>query len=598
MSLFAPKSNSETSEPSLVSSLPAVVDAPVNRVEAPALPSRLPAPVLSWKETAYARRRFKNPLGLQSRLLLAFFAVMAASLGVVCLLYSQRVQERLSGSLQDQVTSIAQALAQATLSDYRMRDLRRVGDIGKRLVNGSEIMLVSFRDQYGTAVVTTTRGNVPFDASKLEFNPAALTKVQPDTDPKLGELYRVTVPVLGTSGQRGQNGILGYVTVAISRKSESEMQVFLASSVFVVACGMMTVAMPLAWLLLRSMFRPVNELVAATKKIINGELDTFVKVDGEDAVAQLARSFNELVNWLKQHRAQIDAANGMLEEANHQLERKIEQRTIQLESANGRLSSEIAEKEDFLRAVSHDLNAPLRNIGGTVAMLVLKHKAQITPEMQEKFDRIKRNVEIETDLINELLELSRIKTRRATMELVETEAMIWDLRGLFDNDLKSKGIEIVLESSLPNLWAEKSRVRQIFQNLIDNAIKYMGEKPLKQIRVGCRARVTEAEFYVSDTGSGIDPQDIKKVFFVFRRGRSEETQKVAGKGVGLASVKSIIENYSGKIWVESELNIGTTFFFTINSKHVPSVSGQSIEELKRIQNSRHDEENEQEKLAA
>jgi signal transduction histidine kinase len=353
-------------------------------------------------------------------------------------------------------------------------------------------------------------------------------------------------------------------------------------------------------LLLRSTFKPVNDLVAATKTIIGGELDTFVPVRGDDAVAQLAKSFNELVNWVKQHRAQIDTANKMLEEANHELERKIEHRTLQLEASNGRLSNEIAEKEDFLRAISHDLNAPLRNIGGTVAMLMMKHKATFNPDMVEKLDRIKRNVEIQTDLINELLELSRIKTRRATMELVEMEAMIWDLRGLFDSDLKGKGIELVIDSTLPNLWAEKARVRQIFQNLIDNAIKYMGERPVKEIRVGCKVRVTEAEFYVKDTGSGIHPDDIEKVFFVFRRGKSEVAQKVAGKGVGLASVKSIIENYSGKIWVESQLAQGTTFFFTINGKHVPSVSGQSVEELKRLQQQKRAEEEAapQEKIAA
>ena len=85
-------------------------------------------------------------------------------------------------------------------------------------------------------------------------------------------------------------------------------------------------------------------------------------------------------------------------------------------------------------------------------------------------------------------------------------------------------------------------------------------------------RADEAEFYVRDTGIGIEPEDIDKVFFVFRRGKSATVQAVAGKGIGLASVKSIVETYEGSIWVESELGRGTTFRFTVNGKHVPDTN--------------------------
>src|SRR6185436_2368830 len=114
---------------------------------------------------------------------------------------------------------------------------------------------------------------------------------------------------------------------------------------------------------------------------------------------------------------------------------------------------------------------------------------------------------------------------------------------------------------------------------IDNAIKYMGDGPAKRIHVGCTVRVTEAEFYVRDTGIGIDAEDISKVFFVFRRGKNTAARNVPGKGVGLASVKSIIETYNGSIWVESELGKGSIFRFTINGKYMPSATSQSVHEL-------------------
>ena len=126
-----------------------------------------------------------------------------------------------------------------------------------------------------------------------------------------------------------------------------------------------------------------------------------------------------------------------------------------------------------------------------------------------------------------------------------------------------------MDSNLPVLTCERPRLRQVFQNLIDNAIKYMGDRATKEIHVGCESRPSEIEFFVRDTGIGIDPEDLDKVFFVFRRGKNTQTANIAGKGVGLASVKSIIETYNGKIWVESKLGEGSVFRFTINARFLP-----------------------------
>jgi signal transduction histidine kinase len=98
----------------------------------------------------------------------------------------------------------------------------------------------------------------------------------------------------------------------------------------------------------------------------------------------------------------------------------------------------------------------------------------------------------------------------------------------------------------------------------------MGDRPTKEIHVGYEMKTSEAEFYVRDTGIGIELEDIDKVFFVFRRGKNTQAQNIAGKGVGLASVKSIIETYNGKIWVTSEVGEGSAFRFTINARFLPS----------------------------
>jgi signal transduction histidine kinase len=184
-------------------------------------------------------------------------------------------------------------------------------------------------------------------------------------------------------------------------------------------------------------------------------------------------------------------------------------------------------------------------------------------------------------LIAELLELSRIKTRRQKMEDVDLDALVAEIADVFENDFKERSIAFVVDTPLPRLTCERARVRQVFQNLMDNAIKYMGDPPPapdggapaaapkpREIHVGCAVRPGEAEFYVRDTGIGIEPDDVDKVFFVFRRGKSQAVQNVAGKGVGLASVKSIVETYSGSIWVQSTPGVGSTFRFTVNGSYL------------------------------
>ncbi len=394
-----------------------------------------------------------------------------------------------------------------------------------------------------------------------------LAQVRHGSSPKFGEYLEVCQPVLtaiapGMSRALARSRLLGYVSVGISTTQEQSQVKRVNYLAIGIGCFVILGILPLAYLLVHQIFLPIRKLVGATNRIAAGDLDYTVAIDRADAIGDLARSFNAMTATIKEHQLR-------LHEANSELEQKVRQRTSQLEAANRRLSSEIAEKEDFLRAVSHDLNAPLRNISGMTSMLLMKHREGFNEEIVHRLERIQKNVEAETELISELLELSRIKTRREKMEMVELGPLVRELEGIFENDLKSGDILFAIDTPLPVVNGERSRFRQVFQNLIDNAIKYMGDGGAREIHIGCRVRATESEFYVRDTGLGIDPDDVGKVFYIFRRGKNSAVRNIPGKGVGLACVKSIIETYSGTIWVESEPGKGSTFRFTINGQFVP-----------------------------
>jgi signal transduction histidine kinase len=545
-----------------------------------------------WTNGTALPRRVSVRLGLQAKIIFCFITLVTAALAASSWTFAKLNHDRLTDVMSEQTRQIATALALS--SEQAVRDGRwdQLNTLGGELVKSRNIVFVSFLDASAKPMALSSReaGFQLEDLSIVQHDTRLLMQVRPMKSAVLGEYIEMIAPIVAVSPAADANNenadaqpatfsgddgrkLVGYVAVGLSQSREQAQLRAINYAVGAIGGIAILISLPLASLLVYRIFLPIRQLVAAAKKITAGDLEIRVAIHRPDSIGELARSFNEMVQWVKKQRQDLAAANGKLFEANRDLEIKIEQRTLQLETANGRLSSEIAEKEDFLRAISHDLNAPLRNIAGMATMLLMKHKSGFDEDVIHRLERIKKNVDVETDLIAELLELSRIKTRRQKMELLNLEALIWEMRGLFENDLKSRSIDLIVDSPLPALNAERARIRQVFQNLIDNAIKYMGDGERREIHIGSAVRMTEVEFYVRDTGMGIEPEDVEKVFFVFRRGKNSAAMNIAGKGVGLASVKSIVETYNGKIWVESKMGEGTTFRFTINGKNLPLGAG-------------------------
>ena len=516
------------------------------------------------------RRQAGRWIGLQDKLLVSMTLLVCGTLlagGAAFAWYGGRQVRQIKRQEGGHVAAAAAVAAAHAMTLGEPDELpRRLGDLARQLLRAPGITAVTFYDEHGRPLVAWRNAD---DGSAAPFvaDPLPSTAVTMDRDLRVGEARSpdVLLPIIPRLGDAGELAPSGFVGL---RVTDAPAMAYVRRTAQIVAGGGLAVlaaVLPVVFLLVHRAFGPIRRLGVAAGRVAEGRFET-VDIDRGDALGVLADAFNHMVVRLAEQRGRVDEAQARLLEANLNLERKVEKRTGEIESASRRLASEIAEKEDFLRAVSHDLNAPLRNIDGMVTMLLRKHENDLPEEVLRRLDRIKKNVQHETDLINELLDLSRIKTRREEPEPTNLEELIWDLRGLFESDLRERQIDLVIESKLPVLVAEKARVRQVFQNLIDNAIKYMGDGPTRQIAVGARVGPAETELWVRDTGRGIPAGDVEKIFFVFRRGSNPGD--APGKGVGLASVKSIVENYHGKIWVESREGSGSTFRFTINGRFV------------------------------
>ncbi len=505
-------------------------------------------------------------LGLQDKLLVSNMLLITAILaccGIAFSLYSSQLIRSLK---RQEIRHIAAAAAVAATVPLEDEDAGSLAEVARRLLESAEASNVTYYDEHGVPLAgwrQSENGPVRIIASQVPstvLSESGRIQALPG-----GQGVRLLVPVLPPQRDSSFRAPLGYVAVTGSDIPTAQHSREVARLVFGGSLALLAVALPIVFLLAHRAFSPIRRMAVAARNVAAGRFET-VDIVRADALGVLADAFNDMVVRLGEQKVRADEAHARLLEANLHLEQKIAERTAAIKTASQRLASEIAEKEDFLRAISHDLNAPLRNIDGMVSMLLRKHAEELPEEVVARLERVKKNVEHETSLISELLELSRIKTRREQPEPVNLEEMMWELRGLFENDLREHDIDLIIETQLPTLHAERARIRQVFQNLIDNAVKYMGDNPVRQITVGARLASSETEFWVRDTGQGIAPEDLGKIFYVFRRGRNQ--QNVAGKGVGLASVKSILENYNGRIWVESAPGEGSTFRFTINGRFV------------------------------
>lgn len=213
--------------------------------------------------------------------------------------------------------------------------------------------------------------------------------------------------------------------------------------------------------------------------------------------------------------------------------------------------------KDFAYIVSHDLKAPLRTISSLSKILNLKIRDNLDPKEIEILDLLQDRAKRMNNLLEGLLQYSGIDRIQAIQEELEVESVIQEVIDMLS---PPDTIRIYLEGEFPLVVYDPTQLKQIFQNLIGNAIVHLG-KPLGEIIISCKTRENNWEFCVKDSGIGIDENHFERIFKIFQTLRPKD--EVNTTGVGLAVVKKIVEKNGGSIWVESEKRRGSSFYFTI-----------------------------------
>jgi len=239
-----------------------------------------------------------------------------------------------------------------------------------------------------------------------------------------------------------------------------------------------------------------------------------------------------------------------------ELNNSLEKRAAELAVSNGEL-------ERFAYVASHDLQEPLRMVSSFLQLLQRKYNDQLDETARKYIHFSVDGAERMKQLINDLLQYSRVGTSSLEITQVNMEEVMEDVLLLFRNEVHTIDAEIII-GPMPVIEAGKSAMAQLMQNLVGNALKYRSiEKPM--VTISAKELPDAWEFMVKDNGIGIDAQYREKIFVIFQRLHNKD--QFNGTGIGLAICKKIIECYQGKIWVESEFGKGSKFIFAIPKRY-------------------------------
>jgi PAS domain S-box-containing protein len=237
--------------------------------------------------------------------------------------------------------------------------------------------------------------------------------------------------------------------------------------------------------------------------------------------------------------------------------------------AEEQLQKRNEELKNFVNIVSHDLKNPIMSIHGFSFLLLNNYAKTLDEKALGYLQHIEASARRMDALVSDLLDLSRLGSVASSFGDAQSLEIVTKVTSDLQDRLDRKAIDLVVLNHLPTIHCDRKQIYQVFENLLVNAIKFMGDAKYPKIEIGYQDNGDLHQFNVKDNGIGIDPKDHLRIFEMFRR--LHEMEDDEGTGIGLAIVERIVKTHGGKVWVESEKGKGATFHFSLSK--VPDPNG-------------------------
>ncbi len=311
-----------------------------------------------------------------------------------------------------------------------------------------------------------------------------------------------------------------------------------------------------SWMMGRTIANRIRRLQEGASIIGEGNLDHLIDIKGDDEFADLSGAFNAMTSKLRGSYVELEKEideRRRAEEEVIQLNDDLTHTVRQLEETNKEL-------EAFSYSVSHDLRSPLRSIDGFSLALLEDYAGKLGDEGRGHLERVRNATQRMSQLIDDLLKLSRMSRMEMRREQVDLTALAGNIAERLSKHHPERAAEFIVAEGL-TAFGDERLLMVVLENLIANAWKFSEIRPRSVIEFGSIQRGGEKVFFVKDNGVGFDMTYVNKLFSPFQRLHRES--EFSGTGIGLATAKRIINRHGGSIWIEGEVGKGATVYFTL-----------------------------------
>ena len=468
-------------------------------------------------------RRFRD-LAIQRKMILIIMATNMVALLLVCTGFVVHDVVTFRRSILGNLSILASVIASNSTAALAFGDRAAAGETLAALAAEKHIVAAAMYDSQGKVFATYMR------EGREHLSPPP-----PGADGhRFGDEHLALVRGIGLQGER-----LGTLTLLSDLEAMRTRLTRYAQIVALVLATSLGVTLLLSAQLQRLITAPILRLVHTARRV-SAENDYSLRTtrNGHDEIGTLIDTFNEML-------VQIQGRDSALQE-----------RTRQLEAANKEL-------ESFSYSVSHDLRVPLRALDGFSVILLEEHGSELGAEAKRLLQVIRKSAQEMGQLIDDLLSFSRFGRRQMEWSEVDMEGLA---RSVVEElqALEKEGRARVEVDSLPVAAGDRRMLRQVFVNLVANALKFSRGQEEPRVNVGGSVAGEETTYFVRDHGVGFDMRFADKLFNVFQRLHS--TEEFEGTGVGLAIVQRIVYRHGGRVWAEAEVGKGATFYFALPSR--------------------------------
>jgi len=353
---------------------------------------------------------------------------------------------------------------------------------------------------------------------------------------------------------QGENQRLGTLYIASDTKAVSDaLQLSGVIAIVVLAIAMLA-AYALAAKLQGRISEPILALAeTATAASTRQDYSLRAPKFGEDELGALTDSFNQMLGRIEEQKRELQQHTTRLEQRVAERTKELERRAIELQAANSELDA-------FAYSVSHDLRAPLRSIDGFSQVLLEDYGAGLDEAGRDSLQRVRAASQRMATLIDDLLKLARVTRTEMRTERVDLSGMARELVLDIQRTTPDRQVEFAIAPGL-EAQGDSRLLRVVLDNLLRNGWKYTGKQPQPRVEFTAMDENGGRVFVIKDNGAGFDMKYADKLFGVFQRLHS--TAEFEGTGVGLATVRRIINRHGGRIWAEGIVDQGATFYFTL-----------------------------------